>query len=285
MDGGPPGPGQVRGLPVKTEPRALLVHYEDLPGLAAVLQDLGYHQMVVGVRGGVEDLRGETAYVKSGHMEVLIEPHWSVGFPPYSYGVDQDGLWQRAERAKLAGVETLVLCPEDCLLHLCLHLFNHRRDAWQISCCDIAELVHRYQASLDWAAFLDRVFQCRTGLPVRYSLQKAIGEFRCPIPSSVMERLQTYTPAGFEKRAFALLTDPGLSDARGAEALAKILTMPGVVSKLRFVGAVAFPAQEFLVMQYPDARPGLVGFYRILWLGKVFVEGLKAAVRLAFARG
>ncbi len=138
---------------------------------------------------------------------------------------------------------------------------------------------------MDWAAFLDRVFRFRIGLPVRYSLQKAIGEFRCPIPASTMKQLETYDPTRFEKRAFALLTDSSVSDPRAAEALVKVLTMPGVTTKLRFLGAAVFPTREFIMGQFPDARPGLVSFYRVLWLGKVFLEGSKAAVCLAFARG
>jgi len=72
-----------------------------------------------------------------------------------------EGVWKRARKARVAGVDALVLCPEDSLLHLCLHLFQHRRGGWLTSSCDIAELANHHRDRLDWQAFLRSVFEAR----------------------------------------------------------------------------------------------------------------------------
>jgi hypothetical protein len=50
------------------------------------------------------------------------------------------GIWEIARKTRIAGVDTLVLCPEDFLIHLCLHLMQHIQDSGFFCPADIAEL-------------------------------------------------------------------------------------------------------------------------------------------------
>ena len=110
----------------------LLVRPQQLPRVIEVLQGCGYRPLSFQLG---KDLRGQVMYVKDGKPAIYIEPHWSLG-SAYSYAgrIDIEDVWQRANKLKVANVDTLVLSREDCLLHLCLHLFLHYGAGWLKSC-------------------------------------------------------------------------------------------------------------------------------------------------------
>lgn len=54
-----------------------------------------------------------------------LEVHWKLLPSVYPFALDTDGQWNRSEFANIAGCEVAVLCPEDLLLHLCLHAWAH----------------------------------------------------------------------------------------------------------------------------------------------------------------
>jgi hypothetical protein len=78
-----------------------------------------------------------------------VELHWRLAandLPP------QGDLWQRAVPLRIAGVETLGLCPEDLLLHLCVHgCYGHRFVIGLRPICDVAEVVRHFGGTLAWA--------------------------------------------------------------------------------------------------------------------------------------
>jgi len=258
----------------------LLIRRENLSGAMEILRDLGYRPYDPQSRPqGVN-------YVKGGELPVMIDPHWTLGCPPYRYLQTGyiEGVWERARKAKVAGVDALVLCPEDCLLHLCLHLFHHRQGGWVTSACDIAELIHHYKDGLDWQAFLSRVFELKISLPVQYSLQKTSELFEPPVPSFVLEQLHTCKPSRFEGWAFALLTSRRDKDFRDREALAQLFTMPGASLKLRYVWTVLAPQKEFMLRRYAITDPTLLPLYYLLHLSHAFSMALKALSTLTSPR-
>ena len=76
-----------------------------------------------------------------------MELHWRLAandLPP------QGDLWQRA--VPCASPRRLGLCPEDLLLHLCVHgCYGHRFVIGLRPICDVAEVVRRYGGTLAWA--------------------------------------------------------------------------------------------------------------------------------------
>jgi len=77
-----------------------------------------------------------------------VELHWRLAandLPP------QSDLWQRAVPVRIAGVDTLGLCPEDLLLHLCVHgCYGHRFTFGLRPLCDVAEVVRHYGGTMAW---------------------------------------------------------------------------------------------------------------------------------------
>jgi hypothetical protein len=260
-----------------------LIRREKLAQVEEILGSLGYRSRIRELRHGTEDFQGEVGYLKNGRMTIFIEPHWLLG-PPYPYAgrVDMDSLWRRSREANVAGIDTLILSPEDSLLHFCIHFFTHRYGGWLASSCDIAELALHYEGKLDWQAFLSRVFEFRLCLPVRYSLQETVQLFHPPVPDFVLSELDSYRPARVEQLFFTLLISPGDEESLGGQQLlAQLVFMPGAKLKLRRLLILLFPSGEFMISRYAVTRPRLLPIYYFLHWKNAFVIAIKALFSIA----
>ena len=258
----------------------LLIQRKELAQLVEILCTLGYERYPPPARDGIEYLEGELTFVKDGGFPLVIELHWTLGPPyPYSGRIKPEGLWHRARRVNLAGVDTLVLCPEDSLLHACLHLTHHSQGFRLIPACDIAELIRHHQGSLDWEAFLNRALEFELCLPVQYSLKKAFELFHPPIPGFVFNELSAYEPSRFENRLFAL--HASLSSPVGPGNLVKLLTIPGISQKLRYLSSILLPSKEWLMCYYSSSNPKPLNLYA-LHIKNVFLTGPKVLFHFAF---
>jgi len=256
----------------------LLIHRQKLSRVIEVLSNLGYRPHHPELRPGAEAFHGEVTYVKDGEFPVMIEPHWTLSDPYlYTDEVNMEEVWERAKKASIDGVDSFVLCPEDCVLHSCLHLFDHCQSDWLVSSCDIAELIHHYDGKLDWEAFLSRVVRYRVGLPVQFAIQKTVELFKPPIPSLVLKELSTYKPRRFERWAFTLLASPGLEGALGSRFLVQFLTIPRARLKLRRFLISLFPSREFMLNCYAIKKPELLFLYYPLYLKDIFLIAVKAS--------
>jgi len=104
---------------------------------------------------------------------IPIDIHFSLGPYPYLGKMNPALLAGRTETIATEEGTLRVLAPEALLLHLCLHLFQHHFDDWQVSCCDIVAVVRHAGNRLDWDEFAGLVRANRLSLPVSYSLRKA----------------------------------------------------------------------------------------------------------------
>jgi hypothetical protein len=90
---------------------------------------------------------------RTGASDIPIELHWNLDPPGRPAVWDIPALFERAEAASIAGVNALVLGPEDFLLHLCVHLCRHRFNGGVIALCDIAAKISDESGRLDWNRF------------------------------------------------------------------------------------------------------------------------------------
>lgn len=173
----------------------LLVPLRDLPQAEQVLLDLGASPCVKD--DSVLNLH-ECLYL---HRE-RIELHWNL-CPPGTFAVDLPGLWQRALPVQLPAGPALALCPEDLLLHLCLHAFQHRLYPGLRLLADVRAVIGHY-ARLDWPAFVARALSWQAGKAVALVL------------ALVQERLAVAVPAGVLDTLFPGGPDPALLAAADA---------------------------------------------------------------------
>jgi hypothetical protein len=127
----------------------LLVRETDLDAVRVSLSELGYHP--------VDDPTGRL-YSRHHHLPpwtksgaVPVEVHTALIPRGNPFAVDVEGLRERSCRSVVAGVEALVLCPEDAILHLCVHAaYNHAFQVSLLRYCDLASLIARDHQAIDW---------------------------------------------------------------------------------------------------------------------------------------
>jgi hypothetical protein len=81
---------------------------------------------------------------------------------PYSrvvatYSQHSHQLWEKAEPARVAEVEVLVLGPEDTILHLCLHAAYHHAFDWGVRyLLDLTQVIEHFESGIDWGLCCSR---------------------------------------------------------------------------------------------------------------------------------
>lgn len=201
----------------------LLVHRPHVDTIAAIVQRLGYRPVVpMHVPLDLATAHHLTPVVRG---RIQLELHWRLLHPALPGGAATeegvDEFWARAVPFETPAGTMLGLCPEDLLLHLCSHaviqhLFEHRlRALW-----DIALVLHRHGASLEWSAVRDRAQTwgvargAGLALSLVHELELAVvpaGQIEALLPEDI--------PAGVRDSALAQLTQP-----RGATAVSPHVT-------------------------------------------------------------
>jgi hypothetical protein len=195
----------------------LLVRPEHLEAVEAFLTARGYTLDAERARAREWYRRHDyhVAYYKrsAGLPTLCIEPHWHLDLPSRPFRIDLEGIWTRAVPAVVAGVEAKTLSPEDALLHLCLHACKHKLTASLRSYCDIAAVVHRHAAQMDWTRVADRAWDWQVNTFVYVPLAVARDLLEAPVPAPVLDRL---VPASFERGLVSLAQEGLAEDPLGA---------------------------------------------------------------------
>ncbi|EXX87534.1 hypothetical protein BG53_01875 [Paenibacillus darwinianus] len=210
-----------------------------------IIRAMGYEDTVIGMDMWVhQHFSNKITYLGGSHPVIPIDVHFSLGPYPYLGKLDSELLSGHTLTLDTPECPLTILRHEALLLHLCLHLFQHHFDDWQVSCCDIIAVMRRYRNQIDWELFVRLVRQTQTGLPVLYSLRKA-AELSAPdVPDRILAELAGTATGVFEKWVFrAACGQTGQSDRY----LLQFLTTPGFTFKLRCAFRIVFPGQAFLL--------------------------------------
>ena len=116
-----------------------------------------------------------------------VELHWKLAANDPATENDH---WNRAVPVRLAGVDTLGLCPEDLLLLVCAHAcYSHRFMFGLRPICDIAEIVRHFGKTMVWADVLERARQHRWHRGVHLMLRLANEMLGAAVPDAVLRAL------------------------------------------------------------------------------------------------
>jgi hypothetical protein len=117
--------------------------------------------------------------------QIVLEVHWAITPPFFSFALDADRLFQRSVRMDMLGKNVLALSPEDLLLILCV---NGTKDIWgrlEISCC-VAELL-RNNPHLRWTKMLEEARRLGAERMLLLGLYLARDLFQAPLPGAVTD--------------------------------------------------------------------------------------------------
>jgi hypothetical protein len=178
----------------------LLVPRKDLAKAESILLGMGgAHVQRSGAHGAdSEPGRGMRRHARPVLIrDLAVELHWTIVSPTGPFRIDTAAMWNRALAGTTAGVEALSLCPEDLLLHLCLHFCYQDGCAELRHLCDIAESIHHFRGGLDWTLVAHSAREWDALRYVGLSLQLARDLLEAPVPKDALNRL---VPGGIDAR-------------------------------------------------------------------------------------
>lgn len=166
----------------------LLVKQTDLLKVQNILVEQGYSPSKEETGCAQEHL---PSYRKKD--SIPIEIHFNIVAPPFSDLIDVEKLFARAQTCFIEGVEALSLCPEDLLLHLCMHAgFHHVFDNGIMPLFDIATAIEHYEGKLDWEQVLSRSREWGVSKCVYLTLFLAKRFAGASIPERITKDLDVY---------------------------------------------------------------------------------------------
>ncbi|MCF6157749.1 MAG: hypothetical protein E3K32_04090 [wastewater metagenome] len=142
----------------------LLVKQEDLSHAEKIMSGLGYY-----FHGNMppEWYRENHQHISYIHPEtnIPVEIHWHIAKKTHMSRiriVDTDIIeewWEGVKTLEFCSNKAFILCPDDLIIHLCLHFFKHRFISQNrgftskgalIQMCDIFQTLKYYRHEIDW---------------------------------------------------------------------------------------------------------------------------------------
>lgn len=258
----------------------LLVRKDELDRVADTLMRLGFEE-VDHRPGFARSFSYTLEFFKDRHGCVIVEPHWTIAYPPFVDRVDMELVWKRCERGRVVGVDTWLLAPEDLLLHLCFHLIHGGKCAPLLWFYELDRLLRQEQATLDWPLVV--VLARETGLALFLAevLGKVKSLFDSPVPDEILSQLHAplmphlarVVRRSVESRITLLLVRGSHVDGR--EEFALLFSIKGLRAKFRYAFALLFPSPEFMLYRYRVSTRKQLGLCYITRLVHLSWEGLK----------
>jgi hypothetical protein len=134
----------------------ILVKKKDLTIAKKIMSHLDYISETEGVLGGRtgEEHHHVPVYIHT-EKNIVVEIHWNIS--ENSFGIDMEPWWERASPVQLNACIAHVPSPEDMIIHLCIHLYNHgyENNILLRSLCDINETLRMYKDEIKWDLLQD----------------------------------------------------------------------------------------------------------------------------------
>ncbi len=222
----------------------LLVRRDDLSRIRRLLLHRGFRE--TDRRPGFAERYSYTLeFDAPGPPAVIVEPHWTIAYPPFAGSVDVDRVWSRVLPATVLGVRSASLSSEDLLLHLCLHL-EHADEPPLLWSWEINRLIRQEGARFEWAVFVETARVSHTANQTARALGRVIDVFDTPVPAEVRCALGDDGRTRGERLPDRVARAP----ADGRESLALFFGLQGLREKARYALALLFPAPSFMRSHY-----------------------------------
>lgn len=240
----------------------LMVRRQNVAQAAEILTDLGYrpHRPYV-LESDLAWSHHLTCHIKPGGP--AVELHWHITRPGQSYSIDLEELWERVQPVRIAGVDVLALCPEDMVLHICLHTsYQHRFEFGLRPSCDLATIIHHFQNDLDWDAIKERTVRWGWQRGVTLALTFAQEWVGAALPEDLLPGLQ---PEGFDATILVTARDQVFTPRRATRELsANVARLIDRRSSLKHISGhlfrMIFPSTSLMSKAY-GVSPGSFRLY------------------------
>jgi Uncharacterised nucleotidyltransferase len=199
------------------------------------------------------------------NRELFVEVHWNILPSMYRFKIDIDGQWERSRQAIIAGVEISVLCPEDLLLHLCLHTsIIHLFGMGLRPLYDIFETIRYYGKEIDWKQVQLHSEQWGEAKCAYLTFRLARELAGASVPDDLMKAIK---PSDFDERFMVLAKERIFVDGQPSSDglslspdIAQLWGSKRLLDKGGLFLRKAFPSPEQMTRMYP-ARSDSIRIY------------------------
>ncbi len=257
----------------------LLVKQRDLTHVKKIMSDLRYVHTA--------DSTSEKWYEENHHhLPLYIHPEKSVvvevhrNISGHSFHINIEEWWERITLVRIGNFQVRIPSPEDMVMHLCIHLFNHGYNEMTLrGICDIFETLKYYKKEIDWKLFQDEINKYKINKPV-YTMLYLVKEFI----GNNDDLLNWINPKFVDFKLLALIEKRILSEAVVNSAVPKqlvqSLALDNFWDKAKILFSVIFTTREKMAKRYAVSfsskkiyfyyfiRP----FYLLLKYGEILLE-------------
>ncbi|CAN5630446.1 hypothetical protein BH10CHL1_BH10CHL1_11840 [soil metagenome] len=232
----------------------LLVHQTDLLAVIEQIQTLGYQPITP--MPSLDALLAHRHHLPPFvHPQAVaaIEIHWTITLPNQSYTIPMDELWARSTPVTLHNIATRGLCPEDLLLHICMHAtYHHWLQQGVRFLADIAEIVHVYGEQLDWESVIARASAWKWQKGTFLALAAAQQLLGAKLPQQVLEQADLVMPIKFALGDLQPLLFPAHPDLLNSPSgyFLNFLNNPSLLAKIRLFAQRLFLSPEEMSVKY-----------------------------------
>lgn len=201
--------------------------------------------------------------------KIRVDIHWNIQDPSSPFQIDINEFWENAQSVRITGVDTLMLSPEDLLLHLCLHLDRHLSNLGAVKLknfCDIAEVLRHFEGTINWEYFMRMSRKYGVEEPIYKGLFYANKYLEAPVPPYVFNDLNPVETSADFKGIFIrtrtiesdLKTKIQWKEIKYFKRLKKV---DGIWNKGKILFGDIFPCKEFMMQRYQMKNITLIYIY------------------------
>jgi len=155
---------------------------------------------------------------------------------------------------------TLGLCPEDLLLHLCIHgVYEHYFEYGLKTLFDISQTLKRYKEEIDWEQLLERAKLWKAERCLYLSLIMAVELINIDLPESIKVKLYTikFKESFKDDIKKTILKSEKNSNIHIPPHLTLAFGTKGVFKKIRVFISRIFPSRKIIANKYPVPEQSL----------------------------
>ena len=247
----------------------LLVHKTDLSRIEQALNRIGY-VWEIGRRDEQHYHNPDPGLAV--HIEIDIHNRL-----PYLDSLSLQGLWTRAVKRPLAGVETLVLSPEDTLIYTAADATIHHARISQICLDDMARIINNAERKTDWLLVTKLIRQYRLEAPLYYALGVAIKQTRINIPPWVLKAIRPVGGNRWSLMVYKFVLKERLVLGDDIAPVLRFITRP---NRFRLFLELFLPSPGFMKPRYELSSQRSVYFYYPIRMVSLLGRGIKVTGRL-----
>ena len=197
--------------------------------------------------------------VKNG---VSVEIHIRLHSKAEDYHVNLPEMWLQAAKLQLHGVDAMGLCPEDLLLHLCIHLDKHFSNGqFQFTCMyDLVNMLNHKGDVLNWDLLEQKCILAEAESATYKYLLLAQKYMNGKLPNSVTEKYARLLTAKDERIFLRVLRGKG-SSYSSARIFKEINNLSNYRERIQYLFELFYPNTAFMMTRYRLKRKSQLLLY------------------------